>query len=441
MNKALILTEDKDLALLYISNFKVYLNFDCSLYSEKKGILESITMSQPNLILWNLDQVRLNQCYQQIFELNKDCVILYLGEQTDNLPENIFSITNQFSLKEIIRMIAKLFDITAAKMNSLEVETYFSFPTKVFKYIKKTNCNLYYQTDGTFEKIANVGDKLDEMFFSLTEEASHIFVKSTDRLKLINHCTEYLLNEINKKDLNITDRLNVLNESYHFLSEKLYHSELTPTELQSISESCVQSFKQISKEIPLINKLLMILLNNQDRYIYAHSILASFIAGKIIDNMEWGSKEQKDKVAFVMFYHDIFLAPIYEKYPDLKSEDDLIFSKQLNDKEKDVVLEHAKLSAQLVRSFSRMPIGADMIITQHHGMTSGIGIAAQYKDDISPLSKVIIIAEEAASYLFHLAEKSIPVSDHMQEIAKKMKVKFTNKSYWKLIEAFEKSDL
>jgi HD-GYP domain-containing protein (c-di-GMP phosphodiesterase class II) len=441
MNKALIFTEDQDLALLYVSNFKVYLNFESTLYSKTKGVLESIIELKPNLIIWNFELIQLKQNYQQIFEINPQCTILYLGEKTESLPENIFAISNRFGLKEIIRMIAKLFNITAAKMNSLEVEEYFSFPTKVFRYIKKTNCNLYYKSDGKYEEVANIGDQLDEMFFSLTEDSSDIYVRSNDRLKLINHCSEFFLSELNRKDLNINDRLSVLNESYHFLSEKLYHNESSPAELQKISESCVESFKVISKEIPLINKLLGILLNNQDKYIYAHSILASFIAGKIIDNMEWGSKEQKDKVAFVMFYHDIFLAPIYEKYPELKSEDDLIFSKKLNDSEKDVVLEHAKLAAQLVRNFSRMPIGADMIISQHHGMTSGIGIAAQYKDDISPLSKVIIIAEEAASYLFSLAEKSIPVADHMENIAKKMKVKFTNKSYWKLIEAFEKADL
>ena len=108
------------------------------------------------------------------------------------------------------------------------------------------------------------------------------------------------------------------------------------------------------------------------------------------------------------------------------------------------MLEHASLAGQVVSNFPRCPMGADMIITQHHGMANGRGFAINFKDDISPLSKIMIIAEEITTYiLIHNSEvkASEKINVDKVKIGKVLVEKFKTHTYKKIIEAFSKANL
>jgi hypothetical protein len=108
-------------------------------------------------------------------------------------------------------------------------------------------------------------------------------------------------------------------------------------------------------------------------------------------------------------------------------------------KDKEVVIDHAKLAGQLVKSFPRCPMGADMIITQHHGMTSGQGFAVNFKDDISPLSKIIIIAEDVATGMIHQLKDEKQDKKNIvnkEQICQRLYERYKNHTYKKIIDAF-----
>ena len=86
-------------------------------------------------------------------------------------------------------------------------------------------------------------------------------------------------------------------------------------------------------------------------------------------------------------------------------------------------------------------MGADMIITQHHGMSSGHGFAANCKDDISPPSKIMLIAEEASLYLIEkrvAAKEKVKVNK--EDIVTHLREMFKNHTYQKVIDAFAKAN-
>jgi hypothetical protein len=95
------------------------------------------------------------------------------------------------------------------------------------------------------------------------------------------------------------------------------------------------------------------------------------------------------------------------------------------------------MAGELVRSFKQIPIGADIIITQHHGMTSGKGFAMQFRDNISPLSKVLMISEEVASHLFTLIQKGQLFKDHKEAIINEIREKFRTHTYQKMINTLD----
>ena len=91
------------------------------------------------------------------------------------------------------------------------------------------------------------------------------------------------------------------------------------------------------------------------------------------------------------------------------------------------------MSAELVTGLKKCPIGADLLIKQHHGIGNGIGFAAEFRDDISPLSKIIIVSESFVEELMNkknAGENEIKVG----EIIKDLKEKFPKHSYKKIVD-------
>jgi HD-GYP domain-containing protein (c-di-GMP phosphodiesterase class II) len=180
------------------------------------------------------------------------------------------------------------------------------------------------------------------------------------------------------------------------------------------------------------------LVENKSNFIYKHGILASYIAAEIIKNISWGSKEQSEKVAFALFFHDIYLVPVFNKYPGAMNEEDLLFREDVEESDKQIILDHAKLAGELVKTFPRCPMGADMIVAQHHGMTGGQGFAVNYKDDISPLSKIIIIAEDITVHmLIEIEAGNRKLSVNKELIIERLEERYKNHSYRKIINAFK----
>ena len=127
--------------------------------------------------------------------------------------------------------------------------------------------------------------------------------------------------------------------------------------------------------------------------------------------------------------------PIYNKYPDFKYEEDLVFNDIIDDKDKDIVLNHARLASDMLKTFPRAPMGADTIAIQHHGMTNGVGFTMDFKDDVSPLSKIIIVSEEFVEQILKSkdSDETKVLQDHIEHLRKK----FTRHTYKKIIDTLE----
>ena len=145
-----------------------------------------------------------------------------------------------------------------------------------------------------------------------------------------------------------------------------------------------------------------------------------------------GGEGQTDKINFVLFFHDIYLAPIFLKYPQLKFEKNLLSSPLLNEKEKDIVNNHARLAAELVVSYKRCPMGADILIKHHHGMKKGSGFATKYAEDLSPLTKVLLVAEAFVEYYIEITDKK--QRPEMKLIIPKLIEEFETPSYIKIVQ-------
>lgn len=455
MSQAILISDNEVINSLYEVNLRAYVATNVTIKNSLDGAIKLIEQS-PNIDVvicyseLTSKENSLGQLQKYFEEKGLRIPIIVLGESKKKV-KNAINITNKYDIQSLLRAMAKVLQITAQEMANKPVPDHFPIPVKLFSQIKNSPCDIFYRRekdDFEFEyyKIlegeTTISDKLNKY---LDEGVTHLYIPANFRLKFINQASTVVIQELNRDDLNSAERVEITSQGMGIVAEQIFIDEKISTEVAQISIACAASIEKVAKDIPKLKNLLTMLLENKSDYVFKHSVLSTFIATNIIKKISWGSKEQAEKVAFSLFFHDIYLVPIYKKYPDALSEEDLLFRDDVEEMDKKIVLEHASLAGQLVKTFPRCPMGADMIVTQHHGMTNGQGFAVNFKDDVSPLAKIIIISEDiAANILITLKSTGADPSKakfNIPVICKLLNDRYKAHSYRKIIEAFSLVDI
>lgn len=291
----------------------------------------------------------------------------------------------------------------------------------------------------SYTLISKKGPEARSLLAKLAQEGvENFYVDKDDRLLVINHISKMLSDFMQNTDqMGIEEKSVILQTGFEFAIAEFTQNPEVAQEIMGIAGVSTKLMEEMVQEAPGLKALLSILSGHKDGYIYTHSLLASYVAGHIVKKVSWGGVGHIEKINFVLFFHDITLAPIYLKYPNLKYEEDLLFSSELTEKEKDVVLNHARLAAELILTFKKAPMGVDLLIKQHHGMTNGVGFAMEFKDDISPLSKIIIISEAFVEEYMKGKELDSNYQMDLKKMILELNLKFKKNSYKKIIETLE----
>jgi len=455
MTQILLASENELLSKLYTTNLEVYLASKVTVVSSSDHALEKLKLNpQYDLILLlDINSQSSQLLFKSIIEVLKqdDLIIPIISigkkESLDHsddieLPSVTF-IEGSYTLQTIIRASAKILNITAKDMVMVQVPAYYPFDLNFFKYNKHAPVSLYVQVKKNYDhadfiRFANKGDVITEMIERLDGDGTqYIYVQSKERLKVVDLVSLELTNLIkNAHGLDLSDKNKVLEQGFDFFISQFFGPE-TSKEILELGKECTKLVDDIVNDSPDLKSLMKLFVSNKANYIYKHSMIAAYVAGHLIRNVPWGGSTHVEKINFVMFFHDIYLVPIFHRLPHLKSEEDLLFNNELSAKEKDIVLNHAKLSAELVVTMKKCPMGVDILIKQHHGMVQGMGFAIDYKDDISPLAKIIIIAEHFVEELEAGFDGNKKASDLLIDILEKLNTKFKKSTYKKIIQHLE----
>lgn len=453
MSHAILISNNKVISSLYEVNLRAYVATNLTI---KKSFSEAsqLLSLEPNIdaIIFMASSKKTEPEQEEFLQFLADnklnIPLVVMGETTKEVPKAI-NVSNKYDIKALVRAVAKILEITAQKMAELEVPKYFPVPLTLFSQMTATPCDIYFRSEiGDFEyeyfTIIEGGSNIENKLGDYHQDGvEHLYVDAELRLHFINNASAVIVDELHRKDLSAQERVTVTSQSMGIVAEEIFEKREISQNMVNVSRACIESIESTIASVPKFKSLLRMLLEGESEYVYKHSVIATYIAGEIIDNISWGSAEQKSKVSFAFFFHDIFLVPIYKKYPDAINEEDLLFRDDVSDDDKKVVLEHASLAGQIVSKFPRCPMGADMIVTQHHGMANGRGFAINYKDDISPLSKIMIIAEEVTTYIlinFQNIKADEKINVDKDKIGAVLDEKFKTHTYKKIITAFTKSD-
>jgi len=452
LSHAILISSNEVICNLYEINMRAYVGTNVSVKPTviaAKALLEHAPDLNAIIAINDSEQdiIAIKDLEDFVLANNMKIPVIIISKKNHDFKSKLL-IKNKYDIRSLLQTMAKILEITAKEMAQRPVPKFFPIPIRLIKTMNETDCDIYYRNQNDdleieyfkiIEKETEIADKINNY---LDEGVNELYVDSEHRLKFINRASAAIIQELNNKDVTIEDKVEIASQGQALVAEEIFESEEISKEVAKISETCIKAIHETVRDVPKMKNLLSMLVANKSDYVYKHSVLATYFANGIISNISWGSKEQQEKVAFALFFHDLFLAPVMRKYPRCTNEEDLLFSDDVSDEDKETVLDHAKMAGQLIKTFPKCPMGADMIITQHHGMTSGKGFAVNYKDDISPLSKIMIISEHAASYvLTKLEEGDREKYNNKAEIMQQLESRYKSHTYKKIITAFAEVEL
>jgi hypothetical protein len=442
MHQVLVVSDNEILNQLYVTNLEVYLDAKVTLVDTFSKVKHELSQQSFKLIIGptSLDELDFAvEMYQYIEAKSLKIPLIIIGQPSREL-EGVTLIANSYHLQNLIRASAKVLGVTAKEMALKEVPQFYPIELKFLMKLKEIPCSLYLMMkDGDYIIIGRKGDKIVEHTSKIMNEGVEtLFVNSLDRLLVINAISESVVEFLKSTESqDLSAKSQALKLGYDFASTCFTQAPDVKTEIVNLAKACTKVMDEMVNEAPSLKKLLSVLNSQRDGYIYVHSILAAFVSSYMIKRVSWGGDSHIEKINFVLFFHDLMLAPLYQKYPDLKFEEDLIFSDRLGDKEKDLILNHARLAGEAILSYKRAPIGVDLLIKQHHGMMNGIGFAVDYKDDVSPLSKIVLISEAFVEEFLRQKDQSPETQFDVRRIMNKLNEKFKRPTYKKIIESLD----
>ncbi len=425
-------------------NLEVYLNIKVILVKSLLEAIEYLKKDKIDIIL-SLDLINKEESAVVLTKFlksyGKNIPIIISGNQKeDALEEDIYYTAGKFNIQAILKRSAKILGITAKKMSELNIGSFYPISIESLKGLSKAPCHIY-PTASAHKFLVRQDDPMDEVISDLASKGvPQVFVSSGDRLVMTNKISLTLIEKITESLNNleatapIEKKLQVLSDGYEFAAANLFSSDEIKKQMQEIASAAARVMGDVARDSTQLKGLLAILTSNKDGYIFTHSMITSYVAYHLIKNLTWGGEGQVEKINFVLFFHDIFLAPIYLKFPELKYETEILEFNLLNDKERETVLNHAKLAAELVVGYKRCPMGADILIKQHHGMKRGKGFIKFYMEDLSPLSKIFLIAEMYVEEFFKSQEVGAAPFNRAAVIPKLIS-EFKTPSYTKLVQS------
>lgn len=437
--KALIISDDDVLSTVYSANLSVYVGLIPSIVKsleETKKALEKRNYYDVIVCAYSLagEENMASKVYSALPGPKlRNNFIIFNNSTAKNisaaLPPAIILIPNQFDIKNLVRSTARLLGVTAKDMAQAKVDSHFPLPAKLLSLHEKTNWDIFTKEESGFKQICAKGDSLQPDLVG--PDVENIYVPSLHRLSCANAITANAILHL-RANASPEEKLKAGETTLESLSDLLLGCDENKKELAQISKACVKAIESAIGQSSELDGLLAYLRENKSGYLYMHSVLASYVSRHILNNITWGNSAQVEKMGHVCFFHDIFLVPIYQKYPDVQEIEDLALSSELEEEDLELLLKHSQMAAQQVSLLPSMPMGIDTIILQHHGVKNGEGFSLKPGDDISPLAKVMIIAEGFVNLIMEAKSNHQKIDNG--KFLEALKLKYPKRSYIKIID-------
>lgn len=368
--------------------------------------------------------------FRYLLDNGLDIPIIVIGDSP--LAESgITHVFSALSIKEIIQYSAKELEVTAQDMANLAVPNYFEIPLNIFYEIKSSICPVYKEVNYNYELFSDAEIDLNYIEIKKLSDAgvTSFYVKKNDRLKFVGNINQEIAAKLSLDELNEDEQVSAVEMSQQLLQSKLKRMGITD-ETVELAQRNLKHMAKSAKTVSSLKHLLARLLKNKAEYQFRHSQILMFVATHLMNQMDWVNDEQRKKLQFIAFFHDISLTE--SRMSEIHTNEQLRKS-DFTDQQKEEIKKHAQTSAALASQYPGAPVGVEQIIKQHHGMINGIGFSDHYSQNISPMAIVFILAEDFVDELLHAGKNFSAI----EKIAQ-MKQRYSTQRFKKILDALAK---
>ncbi|OIQ18006.1 MAG: hypothetical protein BM556_11325, partial [Bacteriovorax sp. MedPE-SWde] len=391
MFKVLMIESDENFQKIFSLNLNAFVGAETFFVSSTEDAIIFLENDEQGIdvVITNDKKTKSNSTLD-IFNYSQESkssinIISIGGDSSDS--DNIHTIKDE-DWKEVIRQTAKILEVTSSKMMEKDKDLGEMFPILLSNLydveVEESATDVFLLEDNEYETIIEAGEEFPIILLKSMkiDEVKYLYIRKADRLKFINQITKNILLKLGSKDLNKEQKVSIGQFGFDTFKDILSMAGMTEQAIK-LAEKSVENMSNILEEFDEIEALLKSLKQNSNSYRYQHSVLTAAVSYDIVSKIDWGSKEQKDKVCFISLFHDITLETDEQAKICTNKE---LKSSSITAKEKKLVEQHALKASLLLKSIPKAPYGADSIVLQHHGMLNGIGFTKELNSSLSPLA-------------------------------------------------------
>jgi response regulator RpfG family c-di-GMP phosphodiesterase len=347
----------------------------------------------------------------------------------------------QTKINKMISIVIKEMGITREELAEMHLPDYVPFALEYFYALDNAICDVFLRIprksgDDQYIKRVKENDELDREGIKKYEAqgVSELYVTKEDRERFISAVT--MKNSDAMENASSTEeKIEATQDSYDVVKSMIADNNFSEEAIHLANKS-IDTIKKTIAENKSVKDLIRGIISDKNSYSYQHTFLIPLVTYQMLGELQWEKgdmlKGQFDTIAFISFFHDIVLTE--DRFVKINNKEQFAAA-DLTDKERELIKTHANEASTLVQKIPNAPLGADVIIRQHHGDPNGIGYPENYSGHLSSLAIVFIVVEEFVGGLL----EGLKSGHSMADIIKTLESRFTLPSYKKILDAIGKT--
>lgn len=277
-----------------------------------------------------------------------------------------------------------------------KTEGYISIPIDSLVHFKVLPFDLYIKiSDDSFVKRIPAHEEIDDSTFSsfLSRGITDLYFERVHNRDFSHMLINNMINKVEQDYSSLEKKLTATNDVFVTTHQIVGKLGFKP----KVIEVCESVLNQISNDViggkDNFSKFLDQLRSQTDlSFHYRLMELTSFIATQMIEETEKsGNREKIKKVIFASMFCDYTLKTVGQIH--IRSVEQLA---KLSSADQRKINEHALEASELVNQYQNAPYESSIIIKQHHGSLTGVGLPKEIAPSILPLTKCLMTAQEVA---------------------------------------------
>lgn len=434
---AQILLIDKNSEISKVVKLNLMKSFDFEVI-EKNNVRDGIELCEilPNidLILLRTSEVETNDIKELIetisFRNSKIPLILISDESYGYQYENL--LPTDATWQSIVEAIGKVLNINKPIIPSKVNVEYVPIPISYFFNINETSigCDVYIrvkkgESDFQYIKRLNSTDYFNRIDIERYANSGlkEFYVTKEHFPNFVNFVTDKLTLTLASSNAMGEAKLQVVSETFDVTVDRIHTLGVDERTVELVQES-VKTMEKMLESSSALGNFLKNLQENKLSFAYSHSYFTCMLLQKILKNFEWESASAREKITIISYFHDISL-----KNGELMkiSSTSELENAQLSKSQKELVLNHAYKSAEILDQFPAIPMGVSVLVREHHGIKSGVGFRSGLSIGVSPMAMMFMVVEEFVHEF--LKYPNVPNKDQIEGILTKMELEYNKLTY------------